>query len=136
MALVRGKGKSVRGKADLVFFDTLFRGVWARLVSKLGVTSVRGLLEQTLQDTTVHYPILEHVRIMESGVNLTELGSHRDDRNAEAVEHALWSYLEQLASTLERLSGSVVSREIVSYITSREKGKRFGELLYRTGLKF
>lgn len=121
---------------DLAFFDRIFRGVWARLVPQLGVTSVRSILEQALGEAMVHYPVLEHLRVHGGGIDLTNFGDHRTDGQPERVEQALWAYLETIISLLGRLSGEGVSRGISSYILAQEKGKGLSALFYRTGLKF
>lgn len=121
---------------DLAFFDRLFRGVWARLVPQLGVTSVRSILEQTLREVLVHYPVLEHLRVRGGGIDLGDFSDHSADAQPERVEQALWAYLETLTNLLGRLSGEGVSKSISSYILSQEKGRGLSTLFYRTGLKF
>lgn len=128
--------KRVIKKIDLAFFDTLFRGVWARLVPQIGVTSVRAVLEQSLAEAIVHYPVLEHLRIRGGGIDLVDFSDHRSDTQPERVEQALWAYLETLTNFLSRLSGENVARSVSSYILAQEKGRGLSTLLYRTGLKF
>lgn len=121
---------------DIVFFDKLFRGVWARLVPQLGVISVHSVLEQARGEAMVHYPILEHFRVRGDGIDLAGFNGHRAPGQPERVEQALWAYLEILINLLARFSGESVSRGIISYILAQEKGKRLSSLFYRTGLKF
>lgn len=123
-------------KLDLAFFDILFRGVWARLVPQLGVTSVRAVLEQTLGEAMVHYPVLEHLRVRSGGIDLGDFSDHKNDEQPERVHQALWAYLETMTNLLSRLSGEKVSKSVSSYILAQEKGKGLSTLFYRTGLKF
>lgn len=132
MAISRRNQKSV----DLPLFDKLLRGVWARLVSTLGVTSVRSVLGQALDETLVHYPVLEHIRVREGGVDLSGLEEHAAGEKMALLNQALWAYLETITRLVGRLCGVMVSRCLIDYITAEEKGRGFNALLYRTGLKF
>lgn len=135
-------GKVKRGKirknVDLVFFDKIFRGVWAHMVAEMSVNSVQSIFRLAFHETAVHYPILEHIQIREGGVNLRGLEQHQRDTvsGISESERALWAYLEELARMSGNLSGEMTSRRIIDFVSSQGKGKEFGKLLFRTNLKF
>jgi hypothetical protein len=139
MVLTRKKNNYRAKGVDLTFFDTLFRGVWVRMVSVLGVSSVQGILREALAEAVTHYKVLEHIRVREGGVLLKGLEAvlQADGVATEKeVEKALWGFLELVTQKVGVLSGDMVSRKIITYVEQKEQGKAFGQMLHRTGLEF
>lgn len=130
-----GKQKRAKaGVADLVFFEKIFRSIWARVVAMIGITSTRSIFEHARAEAALRYPILLRLRIREDGVSFTALKESKEDR-AHLVE-AVWAFLEVFTKVLAELSGELLSREVVSLIEKQDKGATFSHLLYRTGLRF
>lgn len=132
-----GKQKRVKtGRVDFVFFEKMFRDVWARVVSKLGIMSTRSVFEHARAETALRYPILEELRIRQDGISFALLKEDKED--VGHLEEALWAYLEVFTKVLAELSGEIMSQDVLALIgrQSKSKGKEFSERLYRTGLSF
>lgn len=139
MAIKGARKKSHQKSVDLVFFDKLFRGMWAQMMVQMSIGAAQNIFHRALKETMLHYPILEHARIREGGVNLKELEQHRNDIQKHSItelERALWAYVENVAHLSEELSGPPMSEQIIHYVTSQAQGRAFANLLHRTGLKF
>ena len=117
------------------FFDTLFRTIWARVVSRLGVTNTRSLLEHARAETALQYRLIELIRIGDGGIVLGSLQEaiQKDPRRFEA---ALWAFIDVFTQVVSKLSGEVISREVQSAVRAKQRGHIFEEQLIRNGLHF
>ncbi|MDO8435461.1 MAG: hypothetical protein Q7S89_02155 [bacterium] len=117
------------------FFDTLFRTIWARVVSRLGVTNTRSLLEHARAETALQYPLIESVRIGDGGIILSSLQDAMQ-KNPRRFDTAIWAFIDTFTQVVSKLSGEVISREVQSAVRAKQRGHVFEEQLIRGGLHF
>lgn len=115
------------------FFDDLFRGIWARVVSLLGVVNTRSLLEHARAEAAIQYPALDHLKIKDDGVYISPLAVlvEQGKENSEHLEEALWAFIDIFSKVVSELSGEMVSRQVLDAVQRRGKGKKFHESLTR-----
>lgn len=117
---------------DLVFFDELFRSIWARIVPLLGVVNVRALLEHALEEVHERHPALNSLRVADDGVRLGHLKEEIKSGKIkeEEVFAALREYLSSLIHLLAQLTGEVVSRQIIQIVHDKRKENNIKEEIY------
>ncbi len=127
--LFGGKKKKAAVRIDLDFFEEMFRRVWARAVSVLGVTNTRSIFEHALVEAARHYPLLFEVRVCDFGVRLGSLKKvlPRGEK-PENLEEALWAFLKIFHCLLSELSGETMSQEIVAAFEKHSHRKESGQI--------
>lgn len=111
--LIEERVNRARKEEILDIYEELLTTVWNRIIPTLGQVTVVAMVERALVITTRTYPQIRYLRVLNHGIDFSELRQHADESGRETLREALKDLLTKLVDILVALTGDVLIRQLI-----------------------
>src|SRR5947209_18232510 len=103
----------------LALYEEKLVSLWERLVTTLGIHTVRVLLDRAIWQTAQRHPDLALIQHADGGLSLAALQQSYGTRTAEEIEAAFGDLAAEIALILTRLLGPEMARRSAADLAGR-----------------
>lgn len=111
--LVEERINHARKEEILDIYEELLVTIWNRILPTLGQVTVVAIVERALVITARKYPQIRYLRVLNHGIDFSELRQHADESARESLREALKDVLTKLVDILAALTGDVLVRQLI-----------------------
>jgi hypothetical protein len=108
----------------LSVYEELLMTIWNRILPTLGRVTVVAIVERSLVVTTRRYPQVRYVRLLNHGIDLSELRQHTSETTPELLHEALRELVTNLVYILAMLTGDILVRQLIKELEGERGNDR------------